>query len=59
MRIAAAIALAAAAFLLSGCLAYDVAATAVDAAGSVAGATVHAAGDAVCTIACSSGDEKK
>jgi hypothetical protein len=50
---------AAAAFLLTGCMAYDVASTAVGAATTVVGTTVDVAGKAVCTVACSSDDDKK
>ena len=53
MRIAAIAALAVAAFSLSGCLAYDVAST------TVVSTTVDVASGVVCTIACSSDDEKK
>jgi hypothetical protein len=59
MRPAAVLALALAAFSLSGCLAYDVASTAVGTATTVVGTTVDVAAGAVCTVACSSGDEKK
>ena len=59
MRIAAIAALAVAAFSLSGCLAYDVASTAVGAATTVVSTTVDVASGVVCTIACSSDDEKK
>lgn len=54
----AAIAALAAALALSGCMAYDVASTAVGAATTVVGTTVDVASGAVCTVACSSGDEK-
>jgi hypothetical protein len=50
---------AAAAFLLTGCMVYDVASTTVGAATTVVGTTVDAAGSVVCTVACSSDDEKK
>jgi len=59
MRLAAIATLAAAAFSLSGCLAYDVASTAVGAATTVVGTTVDVAAGAVCTVACSSDDDKK
>jgi len=59
MRLAPVAALALAAFALSGCLAYDVASTAVGAATTVVGTTVDVAAGAVCTVACSSDDEKK
>lgn len=47
------------AFTLSGCLAYDVASTTVGAVGTVVGTTVDVASGAICTIACSSDDDKK
>ncbi len=59
MRPAIALVIAAAAFALSGCLAYDVASTAVGAATTVVSTTVDVASGAVCTVACSSDDEKK
>jgi hypothetical protein len=59
MRLAAIAALAAAAFTLSGCLVYDVASTTVGAAATVVSTTVDVASGAVCTVACSSDDEKK
>jgi hypothetical protein len=57
MRFAPIAALAAIAFALSGCLAYDVASTTVGAVGTVVGTTVDVASGAVCTVACSSDDE--
>jgi hypothetical protein len=57
MRFAPIAALAAIAFALSGCLAYDVASTTVGAVSTVVGTTVDVAGSAVCTVACSSDDE--
>ena len=59
MRLTAIAALVVAAFSLSGCLAYDVASTAVGAATTVVSTTVDVASGAVCTVACSSDDEKK
>jgi hypothetical protein len=66
MRLTAAAVIAAAAFTLSGCIAYDVASTAVGAATTVVGAAttvvstgVSVAGGAICTVACSSVDDKK
>jgi hypothetical protein len=59
MRLASAAALALAAFALSGCLAYDVASTAVGAATTVVSTSVDVATGAVCTVACSSGDSDK
>lgn len=59
MRLAPVAALVLAAFSLSGCLAYDVASTAVGAATTVVSTTVDVAAGAVCTVACSSDDEKK
>lgn len=58
MRFAPIAVLAVIAFTLSGCLAYDVASTTVGAVGTVVGTTVDVAGSAVCTIACSSDDDK-
>ncbi|MBV9550295.1 MAG: hypothetical protein JO256_11560 [Alphaproteobacteria bacterium] len=58
MRLAVIAALAAA-FALSGCMAYDVASTAVGAATTVVSTSVDVASGVVCTIACSSDDEKK
>ena len=57
MRLTIAAAIAAAAFALSGCMAYDVASTTVGAVGTVVGTTVDVAGGAVCTVACSSDDD--
>lgn len=59
MRLTVIAALAAAAFALSGCMAYDVASTAVGAATTVVSTTVDVASGAVCTVACSSDDKKK
>jgi len=59
MRLAAIAVLAAAAFALSGCVAYDVASTAVGAATTVFGTTVEGASGAVCTVACGSDDHDK
>jgi hypothetical protein len=59
MRLAPIAALAVAAFSLSGCLAYDVASTAVGAATTVVSTAVDVASGVVCTIACSSDDDKK
>ena len=56
MRLVAATLLAA--FALSGCMAYDVASTAVGAATTVVGTGVSVASGAVCTIACSSEDDE-
>jgi hypothetical protein len=56
MRLAA---LAATVFLLTGCMAYDVASTAVGAATTVVGTTVDVAGSAVCTVACGSDDDAR
>ena len=56
MRLVAATLLAA--FALSGCMAYDVASTAVGAATTVVGTGVSVASGAVCTIACSSDDDE-
>lgn len=56
MRFAA---LAAAVFLLSGCMAYDVASAAVGATATVVGTTVDVASGAVCTVACGSDDEER
>jgi hypothetical protein len=56
MRLAA---LAAAVFLLAGCMAVDVASTAVGAATTVVGTTVDVAGSAVCTVACGSDDDAR
>lgn len=58
MRFVTAAALAAAVFALSGCMAYDVASTTVGAVGTVVGTTVDVASGAVCTVACSSDDDK-
>jgi hypothetical protein len=58
MRFATAV-LAAAAFALSGCMAYDVASTAVGVASTAVGTTVDVASGAVCTVACGSGDRDK
>jgi hypothetical protein len=59
MRLTA-LALAAAALLgLSGCVAYDVASTAVGAAGTVVGTTVDVAGGVVSTVTGGSDDAKK
>jgi hypothetical protein len=57
MRLAIAAALAA--FALSGCIAYDVASTAVGAATTVVSTGVSVAGGAICTVACSSDDDDK
>ena len=58
MRLAAIAILAA--ISLSGCLAYDVASTAVGVTTTVVGTAADVAGSAVCTIACSSDkDDKK
>jgi hypothetical protein len=58
MRLAAIAILAAVS--LSGCLAYDVASTAVGVTTTVIGTAADVAGSAVCTIACSSDkDDKK
>lgn len=43
---------------LSGCIAYDVASTAVGAATTVVSTGVSVASTAVCTVACSSDDDK-
>ena len=59
MRLAAVAVLAAAAFALSGCIAYDVASTAVSATTTVVGTTVDVASGAVCTVACGSDDHDK
>jgi len=59
MRLAVIAALAAAAFALSGCMVYDVASATVGVATTVVSTTASAASDAVCTVACSSDDEKK
>jgi len=59
MRLAVLSALATAASLLSGCMVYDVASTAVGAATTVVRTTVDVATGVVCTVACSSDDEKK
>jgi hypothetical protein len=59
MRLTRTAAIIAVAFALSGCMAYDVASTAVGAATTVVGAGVSVASSAVCTIACSSDDEDK
>lgn len=59
MRLATIAVLAAAAFALSGCVAYDVASTAVGAATTVVGTTVDVASGAVCTVACGSDDHDK
>jgi hypothetical protein len=59
MRLATAAAIIAAACTLSGCIAYDVASTAVGAATTVVSTTVDVAAGAVCTVACSSDDDKK
>jgi|GEM_PF-2081906 hypothetical protein len=59
MRLALAAALTAAAFTLSGCMVYDVASTAVSATATVVRTTADVASDVVCTVACSSDDEKK
>jgi len=59
MRLAAIAVLAAAAFALSGCVAYDVASTDVGAATTVVGTTVDVASGAVCTVACGSDDHDK
>jgi hypothetical protein len=59
MRLTIAAAIAAAAFALSGCMAYDVASTAVGAATTVVSTGVSVAGSAVCTVACSSDDDDK
>jgi hypothetical protein len=59
MRLAAIAALAVAGFSLSGCLAYDVASTAVGAATTVVSTTVDVAAGAVCTVACSADDDSK
>jgi len=55
MRLVLAAALAA--FALSGCMAVDVASTAVGAATTVVGTGVSVASGAVCTVACASDDE--
>jgi hypothetical protein len=44
---------------LSGCMAYEVASTAVGAATTVVRTTADVASDVVCTVACNSDDEKK
>jgi hypothetical protein len=59
MRLAAAAALVAALCALSGCMAYDVASTAVGAATTVVGTSVDVASGAVCTVACGSDDHDK
>ena len=59
MRLVTLAALAAAAFGLSGCEAYDVASTAVSATTTVVGTTVDVASGAVCTVACGSDDHDK
>jgi hypothetical protein len=59
MRLTAAAVIAAAAFTLSGCIAYDVASTAVGAATTVVSTGVSVAVGAICTVACSSDDDKK
>jgi hypothetical protein len=57
MRLAILAALAA--LSLSGCMAYNVASTAVGVATTVVGTTVDVAAGAICTVACGSDDEKK
>jgi hypothetical protein len=59
MRFATAAVIAVAAFTLSGCIAYDVASTAVGAATTVVSTTVDVASGVVCTVACSSDDDRK
>jgi len=59
MRLTAAAVIAVAAFTLSGCIAYDVASTAVGVATTVVSTGVSVAGGAICTVACSSDDDKK
>ena len=59
MRLATAAALVAALCALSGCVAYDVASTAVGAATAAVGTTVDVASGAVCTVACGSDDHDK
>jgi hypothetical protein len=59
MRLATAVLFAAALAGLSGCMAYDVASTAVSATTTVVGTTVDVASGAVCTVACGSGDHDK
>ena len=57
MRLAPLAGLVIAAFVLSGCMPYDVASTTVGAVSTVVGTTVDVAGGAVCTVACSSDDD--
>ncbi len=59
MRLTAAAVIAVAAFTLSGCIAYDVASTAVGVATTVVSTGVSVAGGAICSVACSSDDDKK
>ena len=59
MHLTAAAVIAVAAFTLSGCIAYDVASTAVGVATTVVSTGVSVAGGAICSVACSSDDDKK